>query len=50
MELCDLRDGDQGYFCHVCQKGHRASNPPLAALRPLKAGPDASQEEEREAS
>lgn len=49
LELCDLRDGDQAYFCHSCQKGHRASNPPLDAFRPLKAAPDAP-EPEREAS
>ncbi|GGR25988.1 hypothetical protein [Deinococcus ruber] len=37
MELCDTRDGDQAYFCHVCQKGHRAGSPPLLAFRPEEA-------------
>ncbi|GHG02594.1 hypothetical protein GCM10017783_13660 [Deinococcus piscis] len=33
MELHDLRDGDQAYWCHGCSQGHRAGQPPLAALR-----------------
>ncbi len=37
MELFDTRDGDQAYFCHTCQKGHRAGSPPLLALRPERA-------------
>ncbi|WP_261664605.1 hypothetical protein [Deinococcus sp. Marseille-Q6407] len=33
LELCDLRDGDQAYWCHSCGRGHRAGQPPLEALR-----------------
>ncbi|MBZ9716006.1 hypothetical protein [Deinococcus multiflagellatus] len=35
MTLHDLRDGDQAYWCHPCGVGHRASDPPPSALRPL---------------
>ncbi len=35
LTLHDLRDGDQGYWCHPCGRGHRASNPPLNAMRRL---------------
>ncbi|MCD0169394.1 hypothetical protein [Deinococcus sp. 23YEL01] len=35
LTLHDLRDGDQGYWCHPCGRGHRASSPPLNALRRL---------------
>ena len=37
MELFDTRDGDQAYFCHACQWGHRAGSPPPLALRPEQA-------------
>lgn len=37
LELCDTRDGDQAYWCHRCQKGHRAGSPPLLAIRPERA-------------
>lgn len=33
--LHDLRDGDQAYWCHPCNLGHRASDPPLGALKRL---------------
>jgi len=36
MELCDLRDGDQAYWCHRCERGHRAGDLPLAALQPIR--------------
>lgn len=35
LALCELRDGDQAYWCHRCERGHRAGDPPLEALRPL---------------
>ena len=35
LELHDLKDGDQGYWCHHCATGHRAGQPPLAAIQPL---------------
>ena len=35
LELYDLRDGDQAYWCHRCERGHRAGNPPLEAFKPL---------------
>ena len=35
LTLHDLRDGDQGYWCHECGCGHRAGDPPPQALRPL---------------
>jgi transposase-like protein len=28
MELVDLRDGDQAYWCHTCQRGWRAGHLP----------------------
>jgi uncharacterized protein YbaR (Trm112 family) len=37
LELYDTRDGDQAYWCHACQKGHRAGSPPLESLRPEQA-------------
>ncbi len=37
LALYDTRDGDQAYWCHACQKGHRAGSPPLEALRPEQA-------------
>ena len=37
LELYDTRDGDQAYWCHTCQKGHRAGSPPLESLRPEQA-------------
>ncbi|ADV68639.1 hypothetical protein [Deinococcus maricopensis] len=36
MPLYDTRDGDQAYWCHTCDRGHRASDPPPEALRPLQ--------------
>ncbi|MPY67400.1 hypothetical protein F8S09_12005 [Deinococcus sp. SDU3-2] len=39
MDLYDLRDGDQAYWCVPCARGHRAGDPPPGALRPL---PEAS--------
>ncbi|MFC6618311.1 hypothetical protein [Deinococcus radiophilus] len=38
MELHDLRDGDQAYWCHPCAQGHRAGEPPLEALRHEASG------------
>ncbi|PNY81578.1 hypothetical protein [Deinococcus koreensis] len=35
MTLHDLRDGDQAYWCHACNRGHRAGDPPEGALRAL---------------
>ncbi|PYE48706.1 hypothetical protein DES52_12740 [Deinococcus yavapaiensis KR-236] len=35
LDLCELRDGDQAYWCHRCERGHRAGDPPLEYLRPL---------------
>jgi DNA-directed RNA polymerase subunit RPC12/RpoP len=35
MTLHDLRDGDQAYWCHACDRGHRAGDPPAEALRPI---------------
>ncbi|WP_081851655.1 hypothetical protein [Deinococcus sp. RL] len=39
LDLYDLRDGDQGYWCVPCARGHRAGDLPPGALRPL---PEAS--------
>ena len=35
LALCELRDGDQAYWCWRCERGHRAGDPPPGALRPL---------------
>lgn len=35
LELHDLRDGDQAYWCHACDRGHRAGDLPAGALRPV---------------
>lgn len=35
LTLHDLRDGDQAYWCHACNVGHRASDPPARAFKLL---------------
>lgn len=35
LTLHDTRDGDQAYWCHTCDRGHRAGDPPPEALRAL---------------
>ena len=35
LTLYDLRDGDQAYWCHACQKGQRIGEVLAEALRPL---------------
>ncbi|THF84942.1 hypothetical protein E7T09_17980 [Deinococcus sp. KSM4-11] len=37
MTLHDLRDGDQAYWCHSCNRGHRAGDPPEGALKVQQA-------------
>jgi hypothetical protein len=32
LMLCDLRDGDQGHWCHHCERGWRLGNLPLEAF------------------
>ena len=39
LDLRELRDGDQAYWCPACERGHRAGDPPLEALRPEAAQP-----------
>jgi hypothetical protein len=39
LDLCTLRDGDQAYWCHPCERGWRIGNLPDAAHRHKDAAP-----------
>ncbi|AFZ66619.1 hypothetical protein [Deinococcus peraridilitoris] len=36
LQLHEMRDGDQAYWCQRCERGHRAGDLPVQALRPLQ--------------